>query len=100
MYGVLEDQPGKGKAEYGGDVGQGAVGLAFGDLAQGLLFFLGLWAFVMQEFIRIDALELAAGVPVVLLEPLAEHTGQRVTLNVPELCHADAGGVNLECGSH
>ena len=45
----------------------------------------GVMAFVFQKFIGIDAFELTAGILVILLETLAQCTGQRITLDLPEL---------------
>ena len=60
----------------------------------------GVVTFVLQQFIRVDAFELSARVLVVLLKSLTQGASQRIAFYLPELRHADAGGVQLEGGSH
>ena len=118
LDGILNDQSSQHKSEDGSDVGKGAVDLCFrgapfviqqaGVARTGLCFGThtllsatgGVMAFVLQQLIRKDALKLALRIMSVALETLAESTGQRVALNLPELCGLDARGVELQCCAH
>ena len=57
-------------------------------------------AFVLKQFVGIDARELVLGELLVALESVAQSTRQGVALHLPELGHLDAGGVELEGSTH
>ena len=118
LDGILNDQSSQHKSEDGSDVSQGAVDLCLRGapfviqqvrVARARLRFGthtllsttgGVMAFVFQQLIRKDALKLALRILSVALETLAESTGQRVALNLPELSGFDARGVELQCCTH
>ena len=60
----------------------------------------GIMTTVLQQFIAIHALELALGELLLRLEFLSQGACQGVALHLPELGDLDAGGVELQGGTH
>jgi hypothetical protein len=87
------------KSEDGCDVCYGAVGLCLAE-SGGLDGLVSIVAEVGQQFVAIDALELARGTASKVLEALAQGASQRTALNLPELRHTNACGVHLQCRAH
>ncbi len=118
LDGILYHETRKEEPEDGGDVRQGTIDLGFGRTpfvveevgVAGTEFGLGthtllratggVMAFILKQFVGIDARELVLGELLVALEAVAQSTRQGVALHLPELGHLDAGGVKLEGSTH
>ena len=96
---ILDDKTCQHETEDGSDVSQRPIGLWFVEGRRHLIVCWGT-AFVDQQFVAIDAEELVLGEHLVFLEPVSQRTSQRVALDLPELRHLDACGVQLECCTH